>query len=127
MSKERELLKRVRDALRELKETHYNLYWDIQSMLDHQLEQEQTPAAWITEWVQRYRCDSTPVMDRAVSFTKCSAPAVPNPNYIPLYTSPPKLQPLSDEWLKDNIGFIHRDVSFTDLVRGVEKAHGIGE
>jgi len=39
----------------------------------------------------------------------------------------PKREPLSDEWLKDNIGFIHRDVSFTDLVRGVEKAHGIGE
>jgi len=33
---------------------------------------------------------------------------------------------MSDEWIKDNIGFIHRDVSFTDLVRGVEKAHGIG-
>jgi hypothetical protein len=39
MSEERELLKRVRDALRELKGTHYNLYWDIQSMLD-QPEQE---------------------------------------------------------------------------------------
>jgi len=37
-----------------------------------------------------------------------------------------KREPLSDEWIKDNIGFIHRDVSFTDLVRGVEKAHGIG-
>jgi hypothetical protein len=34
MSKERELLKRVRDALHELKETHYDLYWDIQAELD---------------------------------------------------------------------------------------------
>ena len=34
MSKERELLKRVRDTLLELKETHYNLYWDIQTVLD---------------------------------------------------------------------------------------------
>jgi len=34
MSKDRELLKRVRDTLRELKETHYDLYWDIQSALD---------------------------------------------------------------------------------------------
>ena len=34
MSKERELLKRVRDTLRELKETHYDLYWDIQAELD---------------------------------------------------------------------------------------------
>ena len=37
-----------------------------------------------------------------------------------------KREPLSNEWLKDNIGFIHRDVSFTDLVRAIEKAHGIG-
>ena len=35
MSKERELLKRVRDTLLELKETHYDLYWDIQTALDH--------------------------------------------------------------------------------------------
>ena len=37
-----------------------------------------------------------------------------------------KPKPLSNEWLEDNIGLIHRDVSFTDLVRAVEKAHGIG-
>ena len=30
----RELLKRVRDTLLELKETHYDLYWDIQTALD---------------------------------------------------------------------------------------------
>jgi len=35
MSKERELLKRVRDALLGLKETHYDLYWDIQTALDN--------------------------------------------------------------------------------------------
>jgi hypothetical protein len=34
MSKERELLKRVRDTLRGLKETYYDLYWDIQTALD---------------------------------------------------------------------------------------------
>ena len=34
MSKERELLKRVRDTLLGLKETHYDLYWDIQTVLD---------------------------------------------------------------------------------------------
>jgi hypothetical protein len=34
MSKERELLKRVRDTLHELKETHYDLYWDIQAELN---------------------------------------------------------------------------------------------
>ena len=34
MSIERELLKRVRDTLLGLKETHYDLYWDIQTVLD---------------------------------------------------------------------------------------------
>ena len=35
MSRERELLERVRDTLLELKETYYDLYWDIQTALDH--------------------------------------------------------------------------------------------
>jgi hypothetical protein len=52
---------------------------------DLKREQEQEPVAWITEWVQRYRHNDTPIMDRAVSFTKGGAPAVPNPTYIPLY------------------------------------------
>jgi hypothetical protein len=34
MSRERELLQKVRDTLRGLKETHYDLYWDIQTALD---------------------------------------------------------------------------------------------
>ena len=34
-SRERALLKRVRDALITLEETHYDLYWDIQAALDH--------------------------------------------------------------------------------------------
>lgn len=37
-----------------------------------------------------------------------------------------KREPLSEDWIKNNIHLIHRDVSFTDLVRGIEKAHGIG-
>jgi len=45
MSKERELLKRVRDTLHELKETHYDLYWDIQAELDLD---EQEPVAWMS-------------------------------------------------------------------------------
>jgi hypothetical protein len=128
MSKEKDLLQRVRDVLRGLKETHYELYWDIQTALDQPEQEpeawilkeketgyktqvayrpsvlkkgweaiplypeppkpEQEPVAWITEWVQRYRHNDTPIIDRAVSFTKADAPAVPNPNYIPLYLAP---------------------------------------
>ena len=94
---------------------------------------EQEPVAWITEWVQRYRHNDTPIMDRAVSFTKGDAPAVPNPNYIPLYTAlpthlisaaPELLEALSNwinalddpsEWMKC------RD----DAKKAIEKAHGI--
>ena len=43
-----------------------------------------------------------------------------------LYKAPPKREPLSEEWIKNNRHFIHQDVSFTELVRGIEKAHGIG-
>ena len=94
---------------------------------------EQEPVAWITEWVQRYRHNDTPIIDRAVSFTKGDAPAVPNPNYIPLYTAlpthlisaaPELLEALSNwinalddpsEWMKC------RD----DAKKAIEKAHGI--
>jgi hypothetical protein len=48
MSEERELLKRVRDTLLELKETHYDLYWDIQTALD-QPESEPLSDATIAE------------------------------------------------------------------------------
>ena len=70
-------------------------------------------------------------------------------NLVPLYTIPPKREPsmtsremyqrgyakakddlkrepLSDEWIKDNVLSIHRDVSFRDLVRSIDIAHGIG-
>ena len=88
------------------------------------------PVAWITEWVQRYRHNDTPIIDRAVSFTKGGVPAVPNPNYIPLYTSPPKREPLSYDarmelWYqtgqaKELLYRLH------EYAIAVEKAHGIG-
>ena len=90
---------------------------------------EQEPVAWITEWVQRYRHNDTPIMDRAVSFTKGDAPAVPNPNYIPLYTAPPKREPLSEDKLD-----VLAEANITDEgiagyylgFRDAEKHHGIG-
>ena len=93
----------------------------------HRLNQpEQEPVAWITEWVQRYRHNDTPIMDNAVSFTKGGAPAVPNPNYIPLYTAPPKREPLSDDemraiWKEG----IRGEIPFVEIGRAIEKAHGI--
>ena len=88
---------------------------------------EQTAVAWITEWVQRYRHNDTPIIDRAVSFTKGDAPAVPNPNYIPLYTSPPKREPLSDEEIYTRCCAMGGSYTcnFIDGVEWAEHQHGI--
>ena len=101
ISRERELLKQVAYELDAYIEGSYFpnphvLLDKVENLLAQTEQTEQEPVAWITEWVQRYRHNDTPIMDRAVSFTKGGAPAVPNPNYIPLYTSPPKHEPLSD-------------------------------
>jgi hypothetical protein len=157
MSKERELLKRVRDTLRELKETHYDLYWDIQAKLDLD---EQVPVAWIYEWAVKSSFDGSFTGEWKEELSKTKPDGTVKGfsptklestvrNLVPLYTIPPKCEPaqtaremyqrgyakakddlkrepLSDDWIKDNIHLIHQDVSFTDLVRSIEKAHGIG-
>ena len=90
-----------------------------------QREPTAEPVAWITEWVQRYRHNDTPIIDRAVSFTKGDAPAVPNPNYIPLYTAPPKREPLGLE-IMDVCGSEDYREGFKDGALYAEKHHGIG-
>ena len=128
MSTERELLKKALDFMLDAGANLNPLFKEINDNLLAQPEQsetEQEPVAWITEWVQRYRHNNTPIIDRAVSFTKGDAPAVPNPNYIPLYTSPPKREPLSE----DEIVALWANKSPAnefECVRLVEKAHGIG-
>jgi hypothetical protein len=73
------------------------------------------PVAWITEWVQRYS-DGTPIIGRRVSFTKGNAPSSV-PNHIPLYTSPQKREPLSDEDIRVIINQLPTEV---DLDTGIE-------
>ena len=94
MSKERELLKRWFNDIGII-QADIKLLRDTQELL---AQPEQEPVAWITEWVQRYRHNDTPIIDRAVSFTKGDAPAVPNPNYMPLYTAPQKREPEDDQY-----------------------------
>jgi hypothetical protein len=134
MSKERELLQRAVDLLDDYwkggktSDRNRKLFYDIKELLT---QPEQEPVAWITEWVQRYRYDSTPIINRTVSFIKEDVPAVSNPNYIPLYTKPPKREPLSDEEIIARYKAI--DVENALYVptyyagfRDAEKAHGIG-
>jgi len=132
MSKERELLKRVRDTLRELKETHYDLYWDIQAELDLD---EQVPVAWMSTNGEGGLTD-----DRYYANHK---------DYVPLYLALPKREPLSDDEIFNigyNAGFTLDHVENDDdcptygflneygcidnnpyfkFVRAIEKAHGI--
>jgi hypothetical protein len=120
MSKERELLQRCLDEFEYKGVACNELCIDINKLLA-----QSEPVAWMVEWVQRYRHNDTPIMDRAVSFTKGDAPAVPNPNYIPLYTALPKREPLSDEEIV-NLWANKSPANEFECVRLVEKAHGIG-
>jgi hypothetical protein len=56
MSIERELLERMRDVLHEIEETHYDLYWDIQTELEKiDLKSEPLSDATIAElWGEEY-------------------------------------------------------------------------
>jgi hypothetical protein len=53
-------------------------------------------------------------------------------SWIPLYTAPPKREPLSDKKLKtiaveDEFLFYCNEDEFIEIARALEKAHGIGE
>ena len=143
MSIEKELLKRMRDVLRGLEETHYDLYWDIQSELE-KIEHKHNNVGYIYKQKDCYGLIETVFNVDKPYITWHNVTDV-----TPVYTTPPKREPsmtgremyqrgyakakddlkrepLSDDWIKDNIHLIHQDVSFTDLVRSIEKAHGIG-
>ncbi len=122
MSKERELLKKVL-ATGWLDHT---LSCEVETLL---AQPEQEPVAWITEWVQRYRHNDTPIIDRAVSFTKGDAPAAPNPNYIPLYLAPPKREPFGPEErqrLSRAYSTEAEQVAFEEGIIFAEISYGIG-
>ena len=144
MSKEREFLKKLRYASllennlrKELEELLAQPEQDnIQYLLDQvarltaenamlkekwstpKPEQEQQPEAWIIVNKETgYRTqvsDLTPFLYHREIF-----------EVIPLYTAPPKREPLSDEAICDIL--IKKEwKGFVELVRIIEKAHGIG-
>jgi hypothetical protein len=132
MSKERELLKRVRDTLRELKETHYDLYWDIQAELDLD---EQEPVAWMSTKGEGGLTDDSYYANHK--------------DYAPLYLTPQKREPLREaeifnlgynagftlDHVKEDVGSVYgflNEYGYIDnnpyfkFVRAIEKEHGIG-
>jgi hypothetical protein len=144
MSIEKELLKRMRDVLRELEETHYDLYWDIQTELE-KIEQKPDNVGYLYKQEDCYGDIET--------VFKIDKPYVTWHNVtdvIPIYLAPPKREPLSDDEIfnigynagftldhvKDDVGSVYgflNEYGYIDnnpyfkFVRAIEKAHGIGE
>jgi hypothetical protein len=97
MSIEKELLKRMRDVLRGLEETHYDLYWDIQSELE-KIEHKREPPQTAREMYQR--------------------------GYA---AAKRELKPLSDATIAELWGEEHSGSTsmVKNYARAIEKAHGI--
>jgi len=138
----KELLKRVRDTLHGLKETHYDLYWDIQAELE-KIEQKPNNVGYLYKQKDCYG-----EIETMFSFDKPYITWHTVTDVTPVYTAPPtreppmtgremyqrgyaaaerdlKREPLSDEAIcevllkKEWLGFV-------ELVRIIEKMHGIG-
>ena len=112
MSKERELLKRFMTELT-TEEDVVSLFNDIKECL---AQPEQTePVAWMYEWVNEI---GEHVKSVVYNFYD-------DANLIPLYTALQEREPLSEEAVSELLmgGF---STHLMDLVRMVEKAHGIG-
>ena len=125
MSRERELLKEFIDFVDsyEFYPTERNIIWEIVSRTQELLAQpEQQPEAWIIVNKETgYRTqvsDLTPFLYHREIF-----------EVIPLYTAPPKREPLSEDKLD-----VLAEANITDEgiagyylgFRDAEKAHGIG-
>jgi hypothetical protein len=107
MSKERELLNRARYNLD--REYCADLIDEIQELL---AQPEQEPVAWLHEGLDE---TGEPVRSIYHHFYE-------HANLIPLYTAPPKREPLSDE----EVYSIGNKYAFHAAVREIERIHGIG-
>jgi len=134
MSEERELLKKILTT----GWLNHELSCEVEAVLTQPEQSRCEPVAWMYDWnikgedeygETRYDC-----LTRAESITSNRAIT----NIIPLYTSPPKREPLSDEdvlkiatkvCLEDmGLEMNPKDFKGTgvfELSRAIEKAHGI--
>ena len=143
MSIEKELLKRMRDVLRGLEETHYDLYWDIQAELE-KIEQKPNNVG--------YLCKQEDCYGDIQTVFKVDKPYIRWHNVTdvtPVYLAPPKREPLSDDEIfnigynagftldhvKEDVGSVYGflneygyidNIKYFKFVRAIEKAHGIG-
>jgi hypothetical protein len=119
MSKERELLKQVVENFAYVQDMH--LIVAIQKLLNQPEQTEQEPEAWIVVNKETgYRTqvsDLTPFLYNREIF-----------EVIPLYTAPPKREPLSDEEIYNHCCAMDSSYTcnFIDGVEWAEEHHGIG-
>jgi len=115
MSKERELLKRFMTELK-TEEDVVSLFNDIKECLAQPEQTEQEPVAWKV-------IDET--NDGAFSFSEVKPMERYYKDYvvIPLYTAPPKREPLSSIKILE---LTSKHEYAINLIRAVEKEHGIG-
>ena len=118
MSKERELLKKV---IRNMQYLNYSCNKNLRDEITELLAQpEQEPVAWKV-------VDKT-TEDFMFSRVKPNARSYTYDEVIPLYASPPKHEPLSDETIAELWGDKYSGKTFMvkNFARAIEKAHGIG-
>jgi hypothetical protein len=113
MSKERELLQRCLDEFEYKGVACNELCIDINKLL---AQPEQEPVAWC-------QLVEGKVQDLLTSFEMKDW--INDESWIPLYTAPPKREPLSDEEIYE-IFSKNEWNKFIELARAIEKAHGIG-
>jgi len=135
MSKERELLKRAVTGLLETRVTdistkHKFLIDEIEALLD---QPEQEPVAWM--WTRNYEGGGYTnkvfeFLNDAEEYAKDSK-TLKSPDIIrPLYTAPPKREPLSTKQAEDLWETTFKSAVpyyiFDEICGAIEKAHGIG-
>jgi hypothetical protein len=119
MSIEKELLKRMRDVLRELEETHYELYWDIQTELE-KIERKPCNVGYIYKQKDCYGEIKT-----VFSFNKPYITWHNVTDVNPVYLAPQKRKPLSDTAIAE-LWANKLPMNEFECTRLIEKAHGIG-
>ena len=133
MSKERELLQRCLDEFEYKGVACNELCIDINKLLAQPEKTEQEPVAWM--WTRNYEGGGYTnkvfeFLNDAEEYAKDSK-TLKSPDIIrPLYTAPPKHEPLSDEEIHAYLSLMEPpflwDEGFCSGIEWAEKQHGIG-
>ena len=118
MSKVRELLRKIS------RKTHCINYDEIEQLLAQPEQTEQEAVAWkvVDKITRNYMFSRIKPNARSYTFDEV----------IPLYTSPPKREPLSDECLKqirerEKFDSYVSQLLFNTIAKRIEKEHEVGD